>query len=70
MDTLGWSRDTRPGFRLSRLEFINWGTFDSTDGRVHALELDGRSALLVGMNGSGHGIFVDTCRRCEETRAG
>ncbi|RMF44218.1 MAG: hypothetical protein D6753_03180 [Planctomycetota bacterium] len=59
MDKLGWSTGACPGYRLSRMEFINWGTFDSTDGRVHTLELDGRSALLVGANGSGKSTIVD-----------
>ena len=30
--------DTRSGFRLKRLEVLNWGTFD---GRVWTLRLDG-----------------------------
>ena len=37
--------DTLSGFRLSRLEVFNWGTFD---GRVWALQLDGKNGLLTG----------------------
>ncbi len=49
----------RPGYRLRRLEVFNWGTFDSTDGRVHRFEPHGRTALLVGHNGSGKSTLVD-----------
>ena len=35
--------DSRVGFRLQRLEVLNWGTFDK---RVWRLELDGRNGLL------------------------
>ena len=45
-----------PGFRLHKLEVYNWGTFD---GRVHTLQLDGQTALLVGQNGSGKSTLVD-----------
>ncbi|WBB56716.1 SbcC/MukB-like Walker B domain-containing protein [Verrucosispora sp. WMMD573] len=44
------------GFRLSRLELHNWGTFD---GRVWALHLDGANALLTGDIGSGKSTVVD-----------
>ncbi|MCA9159005.1 MAG: hypothetical protein KDA72_11790, partial [Planctomycetales bacterium] len=47
-----WHDHTRPGYRLKKLEVTNWGTFDSTDGRVFSLAPDGRTALLVGQNGS------------------
>ena len=48
--------DTLSGFRLTRLEVFNWGTFDS---RVWALQLDGRNGLLTGDIGSGKSTLVD-----------
>lgn len=45
-----------PGYRLYRLEVLNWGTFDGT---VHTLALDGQTTLLVGQNGSGKSTLVD-----------
>jgi len=48
--------DTLAGFRLKRLEVLNWGTFD---GRVWVLELDGRNGLLTGDIGSGKSTLVD-----------
>lgn len=48
--------DTLSGFRLSRLEVFNWGTFD---GRVWTLQLDGRNGLLTGDIGSGKSTLVD-----------
>jgi uncharacterized protein YPO0396 len=48
-----------PGFRLHRLEVFNWGTFDSTDGAVHAVPLHGQTTLLLGHNGSGKSTLVD-----------
>ncbi len=50
---------TAPGYRLSRLDVYNWGTFDSTDGTVHSLPLDGQTGLLIGQNGSGKSTLVD-----------
>ncbi len=52
-------RPERPGFRLQRLELLNWGTFDSTSGQVYRFEPEGRTALLVGHNGSGKSTLVD-----------
>lgn len=52
-------RPDRPGYRLQRLEVFNWGTFDSTDGKVHRFEPQGRTSLLVGHNGSGKSTLVD-----------
>lgn len=46
----------RPGFRLTRLEVLNWGTFDS---RVWQLEPDGETLLLTGDIGSGKSTLVD-----------
>ena len=48
--------DTLSGFRLSRLEVFNWGTFDS---RVWTLQLDGKNGLLTGDIGSGKSTLVD-----------
>jgi uncharacterized protein YPO0396 len=48
--------DTLSGFRLQRLEVLNWGTFD---GRVWTLQLDGRNSLLTGDIGSGKSTLVD-----------
>ena len=48
--------DTRVGFRLARLEVLNWGTFDK---RVWRYELDGRNGLLTGDIGSGKSTLVD-----------
>ena len=48
--------DSRVGFRLQRLEVLNWGTFDR---RVWRYELDGRNGLLTGDIGSGKSTLVD-----------
>ena len=48
--------DSRVGFRLQRLEVLNWGTFDR---RVWRHELDGRNGLLTGDIGSGKSTLVD-----------
>jgi uncharacterized protein YPO0396 len=48
--------DTRSGFRLSRLEIFNWGTFND---RVWTLNLNGRNGLLTGDIGSGKSTLVD-----------
>ncbi|MEF3076708.1 ATP-binding protein [Methylobacter sp. Wu1] len=48
--------DTLSGFRLHHLEVYNWGTFD---GRIWALNPDGRNALLTGDIGSGKSTLVD-----------
>ncbi|MCL2589395.1 MAG: ATP-dependent exonuclease SbcCD, C subunit-like protein [Betaproteobacteria bacterium] len=50
------SDDALSGFRLTRLEVFNWGTFD---GRVWTLQLDGRNGLLTGDIGSGKSTLVD-----------
>lgn len=44
------------GFRLHRLEVLNWGTFDS---KVWTLHLDGKNGLLTGDIGSGKSTLVD-----------
>ena len=48
--------ETESGYRLSRLEVLNWGTFDR---QVWTLGLDGRNALLTGDIGSGKSTLVD-----------
>ena len=48
--------DALSGFRLTRLEVLNWGTFDN---HVWTLQLDGRNGLLTGANGSGKSTLVD-----------
>jgi uncharacterized protein YPO0396 len=48
--------DSRVGFRLRRMEVLNWGTFDK---RVWRYELDGRNGLLTGDIGSGKSTLVD-----------
>lgn len=48
--------DQRAGYRLERLELLNWGTFDR---RVWRFDLGGRNALLTGDIGSGKSTVVD-----------
>lgn len=48
--------EVRPGFRLQRLEVLNWGTFH---GRVWVLHPNGANALLTGDIGSGKSTIVD-----------
>src|SRR6266542_4725864 len=48
--------DALTGYRLHRLEVLNWGTFDR---KVWTLNLDGRNALLTGDIGSGKSTLVD-----------
>ena len=48
--------DTLSGFRMQRLEVLNWGTFDQ---RVWTLQLDGKNGLLTGDIGSGKSTLVD-----------
>ncbi len=48
--------DALSGFRLARLEVLNWGTFDN---RVWTLALGGRNGLLTGDIGSGKSTLVD-----------
>lgn len=48
--------DRLAGFRLQRLEVLNWGTFD---GRVWTLRLAGKNGLLTGDIGSGKSTLVD-----------
>src|SRR6478752_8900986 len=48
--------ETLSGFRLTRLELYNWGTFDQ---RVWSLEANARNTLLTGDIGSGKSTIVD-----------
>jgi uncharacterized protein YPO0396 len=56
MSELDDDADTLTGFRLQRLEVLNWGTFD---GRVWQVELGGHNGLLTGDIGSGKSTLVD-----------
>ena len=47
---------TPPGFRLHRLELLNWGTFHQ---EVRTFRLDGANSLLTGDIGSGKSTVVD-----------
>ena len=61
------SQHTGPlaGFRLRRLEMLNWGTFDS---KVSILAPEGRWTLLVGDNGTGKSTAVDAFEHCSYRR--
>ena len=48
--------DTRTGYRLERLEVLNWGTFD---GQVWTLRPEGQTGLLTGEIGTGKSTLVD-----------
>lgn len=48
--------DTATGFRLHRLELLNWGTFNQ---HVWTLHLHGQNTLLTGDIGSGKSTVVD-----------
>jgi uncharacterized protein YPO0396 len=50
------TRGVNAGFRLQRLEVLNWGTFH---GRPWILNLDGENTLLTGDIGSGKSTLVD-----------
>src|SRR5438094_10482179 len=54
LDFLG--EDRLSGFRLTRLEVFNWGTFD---GKVWTLLLNGQNGLLTGDIGSGKSTLID-----------
>ena len=47
---------SRAGFRLQRLQMLNWGTFH---GKVWSLDLGGDTSLLTGDIGSGKSTVVD-----------
>lgn len=44
------------GFRLHKLEVLNWGTFD---GKIYSITPNGQNALLTGDIGSGKSTLVD-----------
>lgn len=48
--------DSQAGFRLHRVEVLNWGTFNK---RVWSLALGGHDTLLTGNIGSGKSTLVD-----------
>ncbi len=48
--------EAHAGFRLQRLEVLNWGTFDR---KVWTLAADGENTLLTGDIGSGKSTLVD-----------
>ena len=48
--------DQLAGFRLHRLEVLNWGTFNN---RIWTVRLDGKNGLLTGDIGSGKSTLVD-----------
>lgn len=50
------SDDSAAGFRLERLEILNWGTFNN---QVWTFNLQGKNALLTGDIGSGKSTLVD-----------
>ncbi len=49
-----------PGYRLNKVQVMNWGTLDSTRGQVHTVRPEGRTSLLIGQNGSGKSTMVDS----------
>lgn len=51
-----FNKDEQAGFRLQRLEVLNWGTFN---GSVWTLRMDGSNSLLTGDIGSGKSTLVD-----------
>ena len=58
-EPLGQTADdagTPPGYRLHRLELLNWGTFHQG---VRTFRLDGANSLLTGDIGSGKSTVVD-----------
>lgn len=54
-----FSLPTGPGFRLQKVQIMNWGTFDSTKGQIHTVRPNGRTSLLIGQNGCGKSTLVD-----------
>jgi len=49
-----------PGYRLNKVQVMNWGTFDSAKGQIHTVRPDGRTSLLIGQNGCGKSTLVDS----------
>src|SRR5688572_4449441 len=54
--SLAFAPSAEQGYRLTKLEVFNWGTFD---GQVFTVRPDGKSTLLIGQNGSGKSTLVD-----------
>ena len=55
----GIAMEAQQGYRLQKIELINWGTFDSTNGQVYSVTPAGQTTLLVGRNGCGKSTLVD-----------
>jgi uncharacterized protein YPO0396 len=53
---LSFGESKLQGYRLWKLEILNWGTFD---GQVFTICPSGKSTLLIGQNGSGKSTLVD-----------
>lgn len=51
--------EAQQGYRLQKIELINWGTFDSVNGQVYSVTPAGQTTLLVGRNGCGKSTLVD-----------
>ncbi len=51
--------EAQQGYRLQKIELVNWGTFDSTNGQVYSVTPAGQTTLLVGRNGCGKSTLVD-----------
>ncbi|MEM1294648.1 MAG: SbcC/MukB-like Walker B domain-containing protein [Verrucomicrobiota bacterium] len=49
-----------PGYRLYKVQIMNWGTIDSSKGQIHTVRPNGRTSLLIGQNGSGKSTMVDS----------
>ncbi len=49
-----------PGYRLHKVQIMNWGTFDSSKGQIQTIRPNGRTSLLIGQNGSGKSTMVDS----------
>lgn len=56
VELVGVDADPLVGYRLDRLEVLNWGTFDKS---VWTFELGGANGLLTGDIGSGKSTVVD-----------
>jgi uncharacterized protein YPO0396 len=62
-DDPGMLFGTTPGFRLDKLEVLNWGTFD---GKVWTFSPQGETALLTGDVGSGKSTLEIGRASCRE----
>src|SRR5690625_5772495 len=58
------SDDARAGYRLHRVDLLNWGTFDR---QIWRLTPDGSNCLVTGDIGSGKSTLVDAVRSEEHT---